>query len=200
MVAPCCNLNLLHHTLTLSRFQINCVCDDIFQFHEFQLGCFVCNPAIRADFDPFPLITPPGAAHTTWTAQHSSTKLDNTQHTAKVLAHPHHKRAPSTRGCNHCRRRRRCGHQPTRGVSVFTAPKTQTTPRVCSVCTLSLAERRRNDGKKSVCVCVWVSFVSFGCRTTTRVRLCAATPYTTTSDYRLKSKLAMLCCWSERDE
>lgn len=58
----CCNLNLPsvhpHNTqLTLSRFQINCVCDDIFQFHEFQLGCFDCNPAVRADFDPFPLIT-----------------------------------------------------------------------------------------------------------------------------------------------
>lgn len=46
--------------LTLSRFQINRICNDIFQFHEFQLDSFVCNPAIRADFDPFPLITPPG--------------------------------------------------------------------------------------------------------------------------------------------
>lgn len=77
-----------NHTLTLSRFQINCICDDIFQFHEFQLGCFVCNPAVRADFDPFPLITPPNLmviprAHNLIRGkQHQQQQqcTDNTQH------------------------------------------------------------------------------------------------------------------------
>lgn len=80
------------HTLTLSRFQINCVCDDIFQFHEFQLGCFECNPAVRADFDPFPLITPPGDDRESTQPDPWSVESSTAQHTEKQnqrAAHPH---------------------------------------------------------------------------------------------------------------
>lgn len=54
------NLNAIALSgLTLSRFQINCVRDYVFQFHEFQLES-VGYPAIRAVGDPFPLITDDG--------------------------------------------------------------------------------------------------------------------------------------------
>lgn len=155
----CCNLNLpsIHPytQLTLSRFQINCVCDDIFQFHEFQLGCFDCNPAVRADFDPFPLITTSccwllGVSDDCWRLlEHTNflipSRAQHTKHRRGNNTHPHHKRGhnSNTRGCNcncncnHCRLPLMCGytHERNTGCVYLNRPHANdTSPYDLSVC------------------------------------------------------------------